>query len=737
MSAAVAMPPPVVVAIDGETGLIQGGMLAPPLACITLCRDPNTDGEIYHWRDPECERQVEQLLTEGQLTTANGAYDLGVIASQYPHLTPLVFQALMDRRVHDVLIRQKLVDISEGSYRLKEVEEGVWVSVRYGLSDLHNRHCGSHLEKDKWRLQYGKLRNLPLEQWDPGAIFYAKNDAVATLKVHYAQDAYKPKFAKISTVLRNEPDQVYAAYALHMISCWGMRTDPLWVAKMLQKIQQEQIQRRDQLIKAGLVREWEETRAMNVAKARMREVMGDKCELTDTGLDRYRDWWVQMKKLGKLEGPQGAALKMAEKRRLFEQGYIKLGGEIANRSGDPILIAFAAYGQFQTLYTKICKLQTNRLPIQTSFEVLLETGRTSSFANKLIPNSVAMQNLPRQEGMRECFVPRCYNHEDIHQRKVFVAVDYAMAELVSLAQVCFKKFKASKLREALNAGQDPHLLLAAKILKISYEEAKLRLKNNDPVLIDARQKAKPVSFGFPGGLGIEKFIEYARVSYGAIFTEETAQLYKNMWFELYPEMRQYFEWISGLVDAGGGRCNIQQLYSGRVRGNIPYTVACNSLFQGLTADGMKAAMCEAVRRCYTPVWVDEKFNEVSREVGQLSYLYGSRIVNEVHDELVGETPELNGHNFAVELSAVMEMKYQPYTPNVTIRTEAAMMRRWRKGAKPVTHNGKPLHEGGILLPYEDGMPLVKSIGAARKAGDEAGALRFEAELAQLAFRRAA
>jgi DNA polymerase I-like protein with 3'-5' exonuclease and polymerase domains len=330
---------------------------------------------------------------------------------------------------------------------------------------------------------------------------------------------------------------------------------------------------------------------------------------------------------------------------------------------------------------------------------MLETGRTSSYANKLIPNSIAMQNLPRKEGMRECFRPRA--------GCLFGAVDYAMAELVALAQICYTRFGYSKLREALNAGQDPHVLLGAKILGLDYTEAMARYIAGDPILKKARQDAKPVSFGFPGGLGIEAFIEYARVTYGAIFDEDKARAYKEAWLTLYPEMRDYFRWFSGLCDQTGF-CDIQQFMSKRVRGHIPYTVACNTMFQGLTADGAKAALYESIRRCYIPVYVDEKMNAISLRVGQrppswaqLSKLYGSRIVNFVHDEEVAEMKEEKGHEVVFELAHVMRSEYQPFTPDVIIRTEECLMRRWRKGAKPVTHNGKSVHEGGILVPYED------------------------------------
>ena len=220
-------------------------------------------------------------------------------------------------------------------------------------------------------------------------------------------------------------------------------------------------------------------------------------------------------------------------------------------------------------------------------------------------------------------------------------------------------------------------------------------------MILARQNAKPVSFGFPGGLGIEKFIEFARTSYGAIFTEETAQKYKQIWLDAYPEMKHYFAWIFGLCEDGGGLCNIQQYMSGRVRGHVPYTVACNTLFQGLTADGAKAALCEAIRRCYTPVYIDENYNEVPEGEGRLSFCTARASSTSSTTSSWARRTRHNGHDFSLEFSAVMESKYQPWTADVKIHTESVMMRRWRKCAKAVTHNGMKVSEGGILVPFED------------------------------------
>lgn len=61
-----------------------------------------------------------------------------------------------------------------------------------------------------------------------------------------------------------------------------------------------------------------------------------------------------------------------------------------------------------------------------------------------------------------------------------------------------------------------------------------------------RDGGKPVcvgqcSFGFPGGLGVEKFRAYAKAQYGVDFTEAEARQAKRVWQGTYPEMRQYLE----------------------------------------------------------------------------------------------------------------------------------------------------------------------------------------------------
>lgn len=661
------------IAWDTETAPIQPALLAPPLACISWTQSLEfNDSELIHADDPLAPKIAEELISQDHVG-ANLAYDLAVIAAKWPHLLALVFEALENGRGHDVIIRAKLADIGEGRYRGYYVEEGgdesVFVSLGYSLSELHKRYYGTPLEKDEFRLQYGKLRHQPLESWPEGARIYPRQDAFNTLRV-WAHQETMPLRTDNAKYFVNEPFQTYAAFVLHLISCWGIRTDDQAVLKFLQKIEAEQHVRSAFLQKHGLVRA-DGSRDTKEAIALMRKTLGDQCELTKTGIDQYRAWWAQAAKTKTLNDES----RLREKRRLFDQGYVSLNGDVCLRTGVDPLIEYARYGQHKTLYSKVCRLRTGGLPIQTSFESLLETGRTSSYSSKIIWNSVAVQNLPRKEGMRECFVPAAC--------EVFVAVDYGMAELVSLAQVCWKLFGKSELRKALNDGMDPHLDMAATLLGISYAEAKAR--KHEKVIQEMRQLSKALDFGYPGGLGAEKFIAYARAGYGVKdLTVDRAKELKKIWLKKWPEMRDYFEFFGRLCEKDEkGLCDIKQYLSDRLRGRIQYTVACNTMFQGLTADAAKAALCECVKRCY---------------VVPTSAMYGSRIVNFVHDENVGSTPEANCHEFAEEMSAVMRAEYQSWTPDVLIDVEAVAMRRWRKGAKPYKHQGR-------LVPYEDGCVL--------------------------------
>lgn len=82
---------------------------------------------------------------------------------------------------------------------------------------------------------------------------------------------------------------------------------------------------------------------------------------------------------------------------------------------------------------------------------------------------------------------------------VFSSEDFLAGELFTHGQSCIWLVGHSDLAQALLQDVDPHSQLAAMVLNVSYEEFIRRKK--EPRFKAARQAAKPVTFGKPGGAG--------------------------------------------------------------------------------------------------------------------------------------------------------------------------------------------------------------------------------------------
>lgn len=636
-------------AADTETCLIRPGLKAPPLVCVSWSRS-ETDSGLVSWKDAEgfCERMLQEPSVWG-----NAPYDLGVIGNQFPRLIVPVFDALANDLIHDILIRQKLLDIAHGRQFGQVL--GKVVKYTYSVDAVSRRHLGVQMEKEKWRLRYAEFRDLPIEQWPEGARQYALTDAVSTLKIFNAQKAEDEQDSGEASFLENEFAQVRAHMMLHLISAWGIKTDYEAIKKLDEYLKKEWEECRDRLIGHGLVRKVG-SRNTKAAKALMMECVDrQNLKLTETGIKKVKT-------------------NVLTRDQAIDKGYVALDGDACLASQNEVLKDYADFGHLLKMRGTYVDYFWNgvKVPIQTRFDPLLETGRTSSAD----PN---IQQLPRETGFREVFIPRpgC----------VFVACDYDKAELVSLGQVCIKVCGFSRLAERLNAGFDPHLDMGAQILGISYDEAAARLAAGDKEVKRMRQMAKAANFGLPGGLGVDTFIEYARGGYGVFLTREQAVDLKNKWFQTWPEMRLYFDWIRSLMD-GNNRAWIRQLVSNRARGNIAYTVCANTFFQGLTADAAKAAGWEITRRQFTE---------------PKSLLYSTHLVNFVHDEYVLEVREEIAHEAAMELQKVMVDEYNVFTPDVPVQATPAMMRRWSKNAEPRWRDGgkKRASANDRLIPWED------------------------------------
>ncbi|HXB28088.1 MAG TPA: DNA polymerase [Gemmatimonadaceae bacterium] len=269
-------------------------------------------------------------------------------------------------------------------------------------------------------------------------------------------------------------------------------------------------------------------------------------------------------------------------------------------------------------------------------------------------------------GIRECFIPR--------PGKVFAQADFSGLELHTLAQCCVTLFGQSHLAEVLNAGFDAHTAFAASILGISYEEAVARNEAGDEAVDNARQTAKVANFGFPGGLGAEKLCLFARKTYGVHLTEERARELKAQWLERWPELKLFFQHVGDLVDEDTGEATVHQVFSNRMRGGCHYTAACNTYFQGLGADAAKRATYIVSRACYAE---------------SANVLYGSRICNMIHDELILEVDDdFRAHDKAIELGRLMVAGANEFLPDVPARVKPLLARCWSKKSKPVFKDGR-------------------------------------------------
>lgn len=656
---------------DTETCPIRRAMKAPPLVCVSWAREEDECGLVHRM---DALPWLHRVFDSGEpMVLMNAPYDLAVVGNAFPELMPKIFEALAEDRVYDVGIRQKLYDIAFGEYAGGEgqkkgfsfigEDDGKKHKVNYSLSTIHHRLCGKPLEKDIWRMLYAKYIDVPLEEWPAGAKQYPLDDALSTLRVFRAQEALELS----EEVFEDQHRQARAHWALHLMQCWGVRTAEKAIEKLDERLKKEYKAALLEIKKGGLIRR---TGAKNMKKIKrlMYEALGDLCALTEKGEEIAKE----------LVKEQGLDLDDAEQvlRRAHEHKYVSTNAEmcaLAADAGNPILKHYHTYVHAEKLRsTYVSSFWAGiYFPIQANFEVLLETGRTSCWG----PN---LQNLPREPGLRECFIAR--------KGRVLVAVDYDLAELRSLAQVCLEMVGYSEMADAINRGIDVHLQMAANILGIPYEEAAARRKAEDPEMEMYRTLAKAANFGFPGGLGAATFCKFAKGTYNVNITEEQARELKQQWLDTWPEMREYFRLVDGLLGRNEG--TIVQLYSNRVRGDCSYTQACNTLFQGLTADAAKEALWEITRR---------QFCEPE------SVLYGTHLVVFVHDENIVECPEEIAHEVAMEMIEIMVEVYNRWTPDIPMTCEAAVMRSWSKKAKPRWRDGgkKRASANDRMIPFED------------------------------------
>ncbi|TYO97567.1 DNA polymerase I [Geothermobacter ehrlichii] len=253
-------------------------------------------------------------------------------------------------------------------------------------------------------------------------------------------------------------------------------------------------------------------------------------------------------------------------------------------------------GTYTDALPKLVHPETGR--IHTSFnQTVTATGRLSSSD----PN---LQNIPirTEEGrrIRESFVP--------DEGWLLLSADYSQIELRLLAHMADE----TTLKEHFRSGEDIHRRTAAEVFGVFPEM----------VTDEMRRSAKAINFGVIYGISAFGLAKQLGISRGE------AQTYIDGYFARYPKIRAFMErciaeakeqkYVTTLL---GRRCAVPDIDSrnANVRGYAERN-AINYPVQGSAADLIKLAMLRVRRRLAS---------------GKLR----SRMVLQVHDELVFEVPE--------------------------------------------------------------------------------------------------
>lgn len=654
-----------IVVVDSETDLIKpcperpgaGPDKVPRLVCVSYAYQ----GGKGLLDVTEAEPFLRMLLGRDDVTLAlhNAAFDMSVFFRAFPHLVTPIFRAYEDGKITCTKNRQKLLDLAEGTLDNQKRPRPDRVKGRaYSLEALMKRHFGKRLDKDTWRLkywemlqEYGSVHRMP-----EGAQAYALGDAVDTLDLCLRQGE--------GQVSPDEYKQACHDFWLYQVTARGIATDVPRLNRLADAVQQE--------------------------------------------IDRYASLLIEARLLRKEKGKYVRCVKNAQ--GMIEAAYAALGQEVpktdpsdtyedgqtqadtvaCEKSGDPLLVLYARYLKLAGILTKDIASLAAYGSVHPSFNSLLETGRTSSGGNKKTAGYNTQnpaRGLPKflkglQGGIRECFVAR--------PGYVLIDSDYDGLELRTMAQACLWLVGQSSLAPLLNAGEDPHLEMAASMAGISYAEAKVLYRELQEYeahrtqtcsseakhIGECRQNSKPANFGFPGGMAKpETFIDYCEKQ-GTPMTAELALHLLHIWRQVRPEFPSLYLPLHGRMvheaQAQGLRgASIEAFISGRIRGGCSYTEANNNRFQALGADASKAAGWRLVRSCLDP--------------SLASSLFGSYVVNYVHDQFHVETPDNAStlDDCAKEVQRIMQEEATRYLPDVPATTTPCASRCWSKKAKSV------------------------------------------------------
>jgi len=251
--------------------------------------------------------------------------------------------------------------------------------------------------------------------------------------------------------------------------------------------------------------------------------------------------------------------------------------------------------------------------VHTTF---IQTGAATGRLASKDPN---LQNIPvRDENGRR--IRRAFHPAKGH---VFLSADYSQIELVVLAHLS----KDPGLMEAFRTGEDVHSKTASIIFKVPVED----------VTSAQRRIAKTINFGVMYGMSAFRLSNELKIS------RADAKMFIDTYFDEYAGIRRFVEDTVGEAEKDGGVFTIlgrfrpiQQINSrNKMEKSGAERAAVNSRIQGSASDIVKRAM----------LGIDHALRENGMK---------SRVLLQVHDEIILEVPEDEKEQCAGLMKHIME-----------------------------------------------------------------------------------
>lgn len=302
-----------------------------------------------------------------------------------------------------------------------------------------------------------------------------------------------------------------------------------------------------------------------------------------------------------------------------------------------LILEYRALSKLKSTYVdalpKLINEETGR--IHTDFnQSIAATGRLTS-SN---PN---LQNIPiRTERGRE--IRKAFIADEGFQ---LLSADYSQVELRVIASIAEDK----NMMRAFKNGEDIHSRTAKEIFD---------LDSIDDVTSDHRRKAKEVNFGIPYGVSA-----YGLSNRLDISNNEGKEMI-DQYFDRFPgilryinETKQFAKEHGYVKTLMGRRRYIPEINSGNWnRRSFAERTAINMPIQGTAADIIKKAMIDIQK------FIEE--NELQ-----------TRMLLQVHDELIFEVPDDEAEEIPGKLKGLMETAYELDVP---LKVDMGLAKNWLK-----------------------------------------------------------